>query len=496
MKANIDIRARGDRIDRHVYGHFSEHLGRCVYGGYWVGEESSIPNVRGIRSDIVQAMRDIRVPNIRWPGGCFADDYNWMDGIGPRESRPPMINVHWGGAPENNHFGTHEFMDLCEQVGCQPYICGNVGSGTVREMRNWVEYLTDAGSSPMAALRRANGRDEPWDLPFFGIGNENWGCGGNMTAEYYANEFRRYATYVRNYKGMGTADWWKVPPVMKIAGGANVERPDWTRTLMRDIGAARMGGLSVHCYVKPGEESHGTVFSEDSWYRTAVNTLAKERLIQNNIDIMDEYDPDKKVAMAVDEWGIWVDNEPGSNPGFLYQQNTMRSALCAVLMLHLFHRHADRIRLANLAQTINVLQSICLTDGERMVRTPTCHAFDLLKEHQDGEVLEVEWTDRPASVRYDLPQVELSASIKEGAVHLSAVNLSADKPAEVTLRIAGGAISETSGRMIAGDVTAHNTFEDPDRVSIQVLPVDSAGSDGIAFQLPPCGIAGIQIRTR
>ncbi|NLN47160.1 MAG: alpha-N-arabinofuranosidase, partial [Clostridiaceae bacterium] len=339
MKANIDIRAHGDRIDRHVYGHFSEHLGRCVYGGYWVGEGSSIPNVRGIRSDIVQALRDIRVPNIRWPGGCFADDYNWMDGIGPRESRPPMINVHWGGAPENNHFGTHEFMDLCEQAGCEPYICGNVGSGTVREMRNWVEYLTDAGSSPMAALRRANGRVEPWDLPFFGIGNENWGCGGNLTAEYYANEFRRYATYVRNYKGMGTADWWKVPPVVKIAGGANVERPDWTRTLMRDIGASRMGGLSVHCYVKPGEESHGTVFSEDSWYRTAANTLAKEKLIQNNIDIMDEYDPDKKVAMAVDEWGIWVDNEPGSNPGFLYQQNTMRSALCAVLMLHLFHRH-------------------------------------------------------------------------------------------------------------------------------------------------------------
>ncbi|MDR2932412.1 MAG: alpha-N-arabinofuranosidase, partial [Oscillospiraceae bacterium] len=368
MRATIDIRRKGPVIDRHIYGHFSEHLGRCVYDGYWVGEDSPIPNVRGIRTDIVDAMKAIRTPNIRWPGGCFADDYHWMDAIGPKEKRIPMVNVHWGGTLENNHFGTHEFMDLCEQVGCEPYICGNVGSGTVREMRDWLEYMTDDGQSPMAQLRRQNGREKAWGIKYFGVGNENWGCGGFMTAEEYAGEFRRYATYVRDYQYMGKSNWWQAPPVVRIAGGHNAERYDWTETLMRAAGSRLMGGLSVHCYVKPGEEMNGTSFSEDSWYQTAANTYKKEELFKKSVSIMDYYDPEKNIMMAVDEWGIWVDNEPGTPPGFLFQQNTMRSALCAVLMLHMFHRYADRIRLANLAQTINVLQSIILTEGGKMVK--------------------------------------------------------------------------------------------------------------------------------
>ena len=497
MKAVIDIRKGEQAISRHIYGHFSEHLGRCIYGGYWVGEDSDIPNVRGIRTDVVEAMKAIRVPNIRWPGGCFADDYHWMDGIGNKSERPPMINVHWGGGIENNHFGTHEFMDLCEQIGCEPYICGNVGSGTVTEMRNWVEYLTDDGASPMAVLRRKNGREDAWDLPFFGIGNENWGCGGNMTAEYYANEFRRYATYVRNYKVMGKMDWWKAPPIMRIAGGANVERPDWTRTLMRDIGTSHMGGLSVHCYVKPGAESNGTSFSKESWYRTAANTYAKEQHIKNNIEIMDQYDPDRKVGMAIDEWGIWVDNEPGTNPGFLYQQNTLRSAMCAALMLHMFHRYADRIRLCNLAQTINVLQSIILTDGEKMVKTPTYHVFDLLQGHQDARYLPVSWADHPDAILHGLPNVDISASVKDGQeIHLSIVNLSAEAPADMTLQIIGCDMNEATGRMICGEVTAHNTFEDPDHIAVCSLPVESLGQDELRVQLPPCAIASIRIPVR
>ena len=493
LHCRVDVGNPGYRIDRHVYGHFSEHLGRCVYGGYWVGEDSPIPNIRGIRADVVEAMKAIRTPNIRWPGGCFADDYNWMDGIGPKAARPPMINIHWGGVLENNHFGTHEFMDLCEQIGCEPYICGNVGSGTVREMRSWVEYLTDDGLSPMAQLRRKNGRDKAWGIQFFGIGNENWGCGGFMKADYYAQEFRRYATYVRNYKDMGKTNWWQAPHLMKVAGGSNAEHLDWTETLMKEAGRF-MGALSVHCYVKPGEESNGTVFSKDSWYQTAVNTLAKEALYRQNIAIMDFHDPEKRVAMAVDEWGIWVDNEPDANPGFLYQQNTMRSALCAALMLHIFHKYADRIRLCNLAQTINVLQAILLTEGGQMVKTPTYHVFDLLQGHQDSRVLPVSWVDGPDTIAKGLPRVDVSSSLTaDGQVVLSMVNLSADEPVSLAVDMMDGQILRASGRYITGAVNAHNTFEQPDAVSPAALDTLNMEGARLSVTLPPCAIASVMV---
>ncbi len=494
MKAVIDTRKRGPKIDRHIYGHFSEHLGRCIYDGYWVGEDSKIPNVRGIRTDIVEAMKAIKTPNIRWPGGCFADDYHWMEGIGPKEQRPPMTNVHWGGVLENNHFGTHEFMDLCEQIGCEPYICGNVGSGTVREMRDWVEYLTDDGQSPMAQLRRKNGREKAWGLKFFGIGNENWGCGGFMTADYYANEYRRYAAYVKNYSVMGKIDWWKAPPVTRIAGGDNAEHFKWTETLMKNIPPMLMGGLSIHCYVKPGEEMNGTHFSDHSWYQTAKNTFAKEDLYQRSISIMDYYDPDKKVIMAVDEWGIWVDNEPDTVPGFLYQQNAMRSALCAALMLHIFQKHADRIKLANLAQTINVLQAIILTEGGKMIKTPTYHVFDLFQGHQDADFVPVLWSDEPEKVELDLPQVDLSASIGEdGKITVTLVNISTEANADVVLDFAGKKPVKACGRVLEGKPTDHNTFEDPDRVAAKVLQAVSIEGGEVKVTLPPCGIASVTV---
>jgi len=497
LKATIDIRNKGAKIDRHIYGHFSEHLGRCIYDGYWVGEDSKIPNVRGIRSDIVEAMKAIKVPNIRWPGGCFADDYNWMDGIGPKSERVPMVNVHWGGMVENNHFGTHEFMDLCEQIGCEAYICGNVGSGTVREMRNWVEYLTDDRESPMAQLRRKNGRDEPWKIKFFGIGNENWGCGGFMEAEYYAHEYKRYATYVRNYQAMGKTDWWKAPQLIRIAGGSNAEDLEWTETLMKKIPSSLMGGLSVHCYVKPGEESHGTVFTEKSWYETALNTLKKEDLIKQHISIMDYYDPEKKVLLAVDEWGIWVDNEPGTHPGFLYQQNTMRSALCAALMFHIFHKYSDRIRLANLAQTINVLQAIILTEGEKMIKTPTYHVFDLYKGHQDAYYIPITWEERPERIERNLPQIDISASINsEGDINITLVNISASANAKGSLDFAGEVPLRVTGRILEGDVTAHNTFDNPDNVTTKEFTGFKVENGKIDFELPPCAIVCMEVGTR
>ena len=495
MRAIIKTNKKGQKINKHVYGHFSEHLGRCIYnGGYWVGEDSQIPNIRGIRTDIIDAMKAIKVPNIRWPGGCFADEYHWMDGIGPKSERTPIINVHWGGEAETNHFGTHEFMDLCELIGCEAFICGNVGSGTVREMRDWVEYLTCDGQSPMAKLRRKNGREKAWDITMFGVGNENWGCGGFMTAEQYAMEFRKYATYVRNYKEMGKHNWWQNPhQILKVAGGHNAEHYDWAETLMKNIPLQLLGGLSVHCYVKPGDEMNGTEFSDDSWYQTAVNTYYKEELFKKNIQIMDHYDPGKSVVMAVDEWGIWVDNEPGTKLGFLYQQNTMRSALCAVLMLHMFHKYADRIQIANLAQTINVLQSIILTEDEKMIKTPTYHVFDLLKEHQDGIYIAHTWDSEPSKIIKDLPHVDISVSVKGDVITVSMINLSVESSAKLELELTDNKPVSTSGRLIRGLPTAHNTFNNPNNINTADLDEITVFNNIVSLSLPPCAIASVSI---
>ena len=359
-------------ISRHIYGHFAEHLGHCIYDGFWVGEDSSIPNVRGIRTDIVEALKRIRIPNLRWPGGCFADEYHWEDGVGPRSERPTMINTHWGGVVESNAFGTHEFMDLCEQLETEPYVCGNVGSGTVREMSNWVEYLTSPSASTIANRRRENGRDEPWKVKYWGVGNENWGCGGQMRAEYYADLFRQYAVYCREYGEN---------KLFRIAGGAPGDNYEWTRVLMREAGAM-MDGLSLHYYVETrfqehSQKNYATEFDETGWFSFLEGALRMDTLITGHSAVMDQYDPQKRVALVVDEWGAWYEVEKGTNPGFLYQQNTMRDALIASITLDIFNAHSDRVRIANLAQTINVLQAPILTDGGTIILTPTYHVFDL-----------------------------------------------------------------------------------------------------------------------
>ncbi|RPI20327.1 MAG: alpha-N-arabinofuranosidase, partial [Acidobacteria bacterium] len=368
-----------DRISRHVYGHFSEHLGSCIYGGIWVGEDSTIPNVRGIRKDVVEALRRIKVPNVRWPGGCFADTYHWKDGIGPREKRPTIVNVHWGGVTENNHFGTHEFMDFCDQVGTEPYFCGNVGSGTVQEMAEWVEYTTFDGKSPMADLRRTNGRDKPWKISLWGVGNEVWGCGGNMRPAYYADVYRQYRSYLRNYGSNR---------LFRVACGASDANYDWTEVLMREAGS-HMDGLSLHFYTVLNWRNKGsaTDFDESGWFSILKKTLEMETLIERHSAVMDKYDPQKRVALAVDEWGTWYDVEPGTNPGFLYQQNTLRDALVAAINLNIFNNHCSRVRVANIAQMINVLQAVILTRDDKLILTPTYHVFDLYKVHHDATLL-------------------------------------------------------------------------------------------------------------
>src|SRR5882724_5274495 len=366
-------------INRHIYGHFSEHLGRCIYDGYWVADSMNVPRKDRIRLDIVDALKKIKVPNLRWPGGCFADEYHWRDGIGPRAQRPHMVNTNWGGVSEDNSFGTHEFLELCSLIGCEPYIAGNVGSGTVEEMAKWVEYLNSDAKSTMTDLRRQNGRNEPWRVKFWGVGNESWGCGGNMTADFYADQYKRYAVYARNYKDA---------PLMKIASGANSSDYNWTETLMKNVGPGRMWGVTLHYYTIPsgswGKKGSATAFDEKEYFNTMKNCLVMEELVTRHSTIMDKYDPAKRTALVVDEWGIWTDVEPGTNTHFLYQQNSLRDALIAGTTLNIFNNHCDRVRMANLAQTINVLQALVLTDKEKMLLTPTYYVFLLYKVHQDA----------------------------------------------------------------------------------------------------------------
>ena len=371
----INTKVTKGHIRKELQGNFSEHLGRCIYGGVYVGENSDIPNVNGMRTDIVQALRDIALPVLRWPGGCFADEYHWKDGVGPKETRKKMVNTHWGGVTEDNSFGTHEFFELCRQIGCEAYITGNVGSGTVQEMNEWVEYMTFDGISPMANWRKENGHEDAWTLDFFGIGNEPWGCGGNMTAEYYANEYRRYQTYVRQYR--------RGAKVQKIAAGANSKDYHWTEVLMKNAGKM-MDGLSLHHYTIPHDWDHkgsALTFNRDDYFCTLQNALFMEELIRRHGAVMDQYDPEKRVGLVVDEWGTWFDVEEGTNPGFLYQQNTMRDAMVAGLTLNIFNKHCDRVHMANIAQLINVLQALILTEGPQMILTPTYFVFKLFKAH-------------------------------------------------------------------------------------------------------------------
>jgi len=509
-KYYINAALKKSRINKEIYGHFSEHLGRCIYEGLYVGENSEIPNVNGMRTDVVEALKEIRVPVLRWPGGCFADEYHWKDGIGPKENRKKMINTHWGGVVEDNSFGTHEFMELCAQLGCETYINGNLGSGTVQEMSEWVEYMTFNGVSPMADLRAQNGHAEPWKVDFFGVGNENWGCGGNMTPEFYANEYRRYQTYVRQYNtdamaGDEDAGFDQNDKIRKIACGPNIDDTEWTegvmKSLFRHCDARFHGnadGLSLHYYTHPeGWEIKGsaTDFDEKVWYKTLAKTLFMEDLIRMHTAIMDQYDPQKKLGLIVDEWGTWFSVEPGTNPGFLYQQNTMRDALVACINLNIFNKHSDRVKMACIAQMVNVLQAVILTDGPRMVKTPTWHVFNMFKEHQDAQLVEsfIETETIGEEEAYMVPSLSESASVdSEGRLQITVGNLSVTQAYPVETKITGFAAKRATAKILTGDMRAKNTFEDPEAVAAAPFDVEVV-SGGINFTIPACSVVQITL---
>ncbi|MCH5272421.1 MAG: alpha-N-arabinofuranosidase [Lachnospiraceae bacterium] len=485
------------KINKELYGNFSEHLGRCIYEGLYVGEDSPIPNTNGMRNDVVNALKEMKLPVLRWPGGCFADEYHWEDGVGPKESRKKMINTHWGGVLEDNSFGTHEFMELCRQLGCETYVNANVGSGTVREMSEWVEYMTFDGVSPMADLRRANGSEEPFTVNYLGVGNENWGCGGNMTPEHYANEYRRYQTYVRNYPSEKNPD---KKPIYKIACGANVDDFNWTEQVMK-IAGRYMDGLSLHYYTITDDWTHkgsATEFDVPTYYRTLGRASYMETLINRHGAIMDKYDADKKVGLIVDEWGTWFDCEPGTNPGFLYQQNTMRDAMVAALTLNIFNKHCDRVKMANIAQLVNVLQAVILTEGEKMLLTPTYHVFKMYAPHQNAQLLdsrmELEWIENGNE---KVRKVYESASVNEaGEITVTLANLSADEAESMEIVFAEGSAASVTGELLTGKITEYNTFEHPDAVKTTQLTGVTMNEKGFSLELPPCSVVSLCVKMK
>jgi len=474
-------------ISRHIYGQFAEHLGRGIYDGVW---RRSGDGPWHLRDDVIAALKRIRVPNIRWPGGCFADYYHWRDGIGPRERRPTIVNTVWGGVTEDNSFGTHEFLDLAARIGAEPFIVGNVGSGTVQEMADWWEYVNFPGTSPMADARRANGREAPWGVSLWGVGNESWGCGGSMRPEYYADLYRQFQTFLRPAGG--------VRP-FRVATGPNSGDYEWTDVVMREAGR-QIDGLDLHYYSLAGtwaRKGSATDFDEAQWFAIMRNAVRMKQFIERHSAIMDRHDPQKRVALIVGEWGTWHDVEPGTNPGFLYQQNTLRDAVVAAYHLNLFNNHADRVRGANIAQMVNVLQAMILTRGDGMILTPTYHVFDLFAPHHDATLLPIVLDEGAYTFSGDsVPAVSASASRDSaGALHVTLANLDPNAGRTITADIRGRAVSSVAGRILtAAEMNAHNTFEAPG--AVQPAPFRGARLMGgtLVIELPARSVVALELR--
>lgn len=474
-------------ISKDIYGHFAEHLGHCIYGGIYVGEDSEIPNIRGFRDDVIGALQEMNIPLLRWPGGCFADTYHWKDGIGPREDRPSIVNVHWGGVTEDNSFGTHEFLDFCDLIKAEPYINLNVGSGTVQEASQWVEYVTSANKSPMTDLRKQNGREEPWKVRYWGIGNENWGCGGHMTPEYYADLYNRFATYCQG-------------DLYRIAGGPNVDDYNWMEVLMRKTSRYQhlVQGVSLHNYTFTNswtDKGSATNFNEQGWFSVMNNTLKMETLVQRHSTIMDKYDPEKRIGLIVDEWGNWFNVEPGTNPGFLFQQNTLRDALVAGINLNIFNNHADRVKMANIAQTVNVLQSVILTKDEEMVLTPTYYVFKMYSVHQNAKLLPLNMSTGQYTYKdKSLPSVHGSASIKDDVVSITLCNLNPNNSEEVEINITGDSFKQSNGSIITSEnINDYNDFSKNEVVSLDEFEVAKPKNGKLKVEIPSKSVVLIQL---
>ncbi len=475
-------------IEKEVYGHFSEHLGTCIYEGIYVGEDSPIPNIKGYRIDVVEALKELEVPVLRWPGGCFADTYHWKDGIGPKEERPSIVNVFWGGVTEDNSFGTHEFLEFCELIGTEPYLSINVGSGTVQEARDWVDYVTSSNDSPMTKLRKENGREEPWKVKFWGIGNENWGCGGDMAADYYANIYRNYASYIKG------------KDFQRVICGPSEGDVEWTETILKGLRNKMhlTEAVSMHYYTIPtgdwGQKGSSIDFGEELWFETLRRTMHVEDYIQRHLRVMDKYDPEGKVKLIVDEWGTWYDKLPGTKEGFLQQQNTLRDALVAGINLNIFNKHADRISMANIAQIVNVLQSVIMTKGAMMIKTPTYYVFQMYKVHQGATLIPIKLeTETYDFMGKSIPALTASASEKDGVTNITITNSDPNK-AQVLKVDLGRDTKAVTGKIVnASQISDYNDFGVEEKVTIRDFEISASDRGNLEFDVPAHSVVLIQI---
>lgn len=492
-KLILDASKAKDTINKDIYGHFAEHLGRCIYGGFYVGEgNTKIPNKNGIRIDVVEALKKLKIPVLRWPGGCYADNYHWMDGIGPKNERRHTENVSWGNVREDNSFGTHEFLDMCESMNAEPYLALNMGSGTVQEGAEWVQYVNHAnGTSHLTDLRQKNGRAQPWKVKYWGVGNESWDCGGHMTVDQYIREFNKYATFMTSYNN--------TEGLFRIAVGPGTEDLKWTEALMSDIPRKMIDGISIHHYsvINWNKKSSATQFTEEEYFKTMEQAWRMEKMVAGNSEVMDKYDPQKKVALVVDEWGGWYEVEPGTNGAFLYQQNTMRDAMIAGVTLNILNSHCDRVRMANIAQCVNVLQAVILTNEEKMLLTPTYYVMEMYNIHQNALLL-------PLTISSDdyvlgekkIQAVSGSASKdKNGLVHISMVNIDAHKEQEVNIDLGNLSVKSVSGRILKSDkIQDHNTFDDPQKIKPAVFGNARLSGNKLSLKIPPFSVVVLELK--
>lgn len=492
-QTNIIVQADNgmETINKNIYGHFAEHLGHCIYGGFYVGDTSSVANTNGVRNDIIEALKKLKVPCLRWPGGCFADTYQWKNGIGPKSKRPVIVNRWWGGVTEDNSFGTHDFLNMCKEIGADPYLAANVGSGTVQDLVDWIQYVNFDGVSPMSTLRKENGQEKPWNVKLWGVGNEAWGCGGNMKPEHYADVYRQYATFM--------TDWTNSDHLFRVASGANVDDYHWTEVMMRDIPRNMVEGVALHHYsfVEWTNKGSATDFTEQQYFATMKTAWRMDELVTRHATIMDRYDPAKKTALIVDEWGGWYNVEPGTNPGFLYQQNTMRDAMIAGVTLNIFNNHCDRVRGANLAQTVNVLQAVILTNKEKMILTPTYHVMEMYNVHQDATMIPLTISGNDYVLNgQKLPAISASASKdKNGVMHISLVNIDAGKPQEVSLELRGEKYNGVTGRILtSAKLQDYNSFEIPNKIKPAAFKNFKQDNSRITVTLPPFSVVVLELK--
>jgi alpha-L-arabinofuranosidase len=495
-------------IDPNLHGQFSEHLGELIYPGLYVDPEGEIPNRSGLRTDVIEALKPLNIPVLRWPGGCFADYYRWRDGIGPKASRPQRLNYCWGMAPEPNQFGTHEFMAFAKAIGAEPYFAASVGAGTVADMADWIEYCNFSGPSTLADERRANGAEEPFKVKYWGIGNENWGCGGSMNPEEYAANFLRYRTFAQNFSGN---------EVFAIACGPPGSDWKWTRRFfdkIRNDYWDRMGsiqGFSAHYYC--GSAGTATTYTDSQWLELLAKAYAVEGVVTGVRSIMDSYDPERRIKLFLDEWGTWHPVEEGKPSGGLYQQNTIRDAAVAAITLDVFNNHADKVAMANIAQLVNVLQALLLVQGSQCLKTPTYHAFDLYQPHKGATAVRSASTAETVSTgeaseatcrsqylqekTLELKAVHGSASIKDNALCVTLVATHPTRPVSVDLDIKGANWADGELELVvlaSADIHDHNTFANPDKVKLSRATKLAAGSGPTRVELAPGSIVRLRGR--